>query len=237
MAPRSGLHGYVLIFTMLTASHSRAQGDPVDLNGTAMSFSTCYQDNMDSLMTWYDNGPGPVEIKFCAGQMEECCDVIEIYDGLNDLAPLLYVGNGNSGDLTGLFVASSNADHGLSLRIRSNETFNCQSGWYVPIEWVVYAVSLGNPECVFLGTEAVDDPSRVGIWPNPADDVLHLWSSAVGSGSRIELRDLSGRMVQVGVRTSAIGWELDTHALASGEYFVTISGFDQVVTLKALVLH
>lgn len=110
----------------------------------------CYNDNWDSTTVYQSANTYPIAILFNSGNMENCCDNITVHDGLNALAPVIYQGNGNFGDLTGLFFSSTNADNALTVVWHSDASVNCAGGFgYQPLDWTVSCLDCTNPEATF----------------------------------------------------------------------------------------
>lgn len=115
------------------------------------NYTYCYADNWDSTTVYQSANSFPIAILFNSGTMESCCDEIYVYDGLNANAPLIYTGNGNFGDLTGLFFTSTNPDNALTIVWNSDGSVDCASGLYglVPLDWTVSCLDCTNPEATF----------------------------------------------------------------------------------------
>ncbi len=114
------------------------------------TYTYCYDDLWDSTTVYQSANSFPIAILFNAGSMESCCDNITVYDGLNSNAPVIYSGNGNFGDLTGLFFTSTNPDNALTIVWHSDGSVNCADGFgFTPLDWTVSCLDCTNPEAGF----------------------------------------------------------------------------------------
>ncbi len=205
-------------------------GQVIITGGAPQSFQYCYPSDVDTLFGYASAGPESMFLHFCAGQVENFNDHIRVYDGSDDMAPLLFESQGNA-DVTDLIVISTGPN--ILIQVISDDSLDCQNQGYVPLLW---SVSVDGVAPCALGVEEAGDV-RFDLFPNPADQVLSIRPRYTDGDLRIELRDLSGRMVPCEVRSTGVGWELHTGDLANGEYVVTISGSERVASLKAVVLH
>jgi len=116
------------------------------------NYTYCYGNSWDSTTVYQSANNFPIAILFNSGTMESCCDEIYVYDGLNSNAPLIYTGNGNFGDLTGLFFTSTNSDNALTVVWNSDGSVDCASGFYglIPLDWTVSCLDCTNPEATFI---------------------------------------------------------------------------------------
>ena len=213
------------------------QGTQVDLNGAALSFTTCYHNDQDTLITYFNNSAFyPIRIKFCAGGMEECCDLITIHDGAGDFAPIVYMGNGADGDLSGVFMVGTNPDYALTLAITSNGSGSCQDENYTPLEWVVYPDLLDPQDCVFLGMAAVGTESGPILPASLVREFLDIRIPGSWSNVRVDIVDLLGRRLITTKPPSAQTF-IDVSELTDGEYLAFVSGRDQAgVALRFMVV-
>ncbi len=91
--------------------------------GTPLGESHCYT-NIDQTFFYYESeNDEPIQMVFNSG-LTETADIINVYNGANTSAPLLYSGN-NFGNLSGLqFLANSGS---LYMTITSNATGSCSN--------------------------------------------------------------------------------------------------------------
>jgi hypothetical protein len=52
-------------------------------------YTYCYGEFWDSAVTYQSTSNFPIAILFNGGSMETCCDYIQVYDGLDNFAPLI----------------------------------------------------------------------------------------------------------------------------------------------------
>ncbi|NQX92069.1 MAG: hypothetical protein HRT74_08110 [Flavobacteriales bacterium] len=91
-------------------------------------FNYCYDNNAADVLTWNEATAGSgVAINFTAGTVEAGFDVITIYDGPDNLSPILFSGDG---DVTGLVFGSTGAS--LTVEITSDGSFSCVDGLITP---------------------------------------------------------------------------------------------------------
>lgn len=104
--------------------------------GTELSDVLCYGNNADRRYYYRGTGTFPLAMFFDAGNIP-AGDLINIYDGGDITAPVLYSGN-NGGNAAGIFVSSTNPDHRLTLQVTSNGFTSCADATpQVPLEWRV----------------------------------------------------------------------------------------------------
>lgn len=134
-------------------------GDPVQLQGaflgdgispcagSAETVVHCYDNNENTSWTYCPDTPGDgtmMEILFYAGQIEGFFDHIQIFDGVDNTAPLLL-------DLSGAypesFVAATNPDGCLYIQFTSDGSISCGSGNYDPVSW---CAGCGQDACGFM---------------------------------------------------------------------------------------
>lgn len=109
------------------------------------NYTHCYGENETTQWVYQSASTFPIALQFSAGGMEACCDNINVYDGENTTAPLLYSGN-NGGDLSGLSFISTNVDNFLLLELVSDVSNSCQSGSATPeLDWDVACLDCTEP--------------------------------------------------------------------------------------------
>ena len=103
----------------------------------------CYDNDANDSWSYISgDGTSPVTITFNAGQMENCCDNLYIYDGIDATAPLLYSGV-NVTDLTGVTVTSTGAN--IFMNLTSDGSVACTTSGYTPWDWTVCGVPYCGP--------------------------------------------------------------------------------------------
>lgn len=117
--------------------------------GTPFEVSSCYVNNND--LRWYFQGTGsfPLGIFFNQGTVFTG-DLIQVYDGGDITAPLLYSGNGTNQNVAGLFFYTTNPDHRLCVRLLANGFTDCASaGTQNPVEFSVDCLDCVPPTGTF----------------------------------------------------------------------------------------
>jgi Secretion system C-terminal sorting domain len=205
----------------LTCSTTFAQDVIVD-PGVPQVFGLCYQDNVDSAIAFACSGVMPLYMHICFGQMEPCCDLLYVYDGLDTSAPLLFAGN-NNGDLTDFVAISSNLDQALTCRIVTNGSVSCASQGYVPLVW---SMSSGTAVGCDVGVPSLAQPA-LRLAPNPTEGLLNVDLPATVNGTvQVDIIDAHGQLVMAqqrmadDLRRSA---SLDLRGLAPGMYSVRVT--------------
>ena len=149
----------VCLFLLLAGAFQHANGRspinpplmPNGNGGTIIScgpnnYTYCYGESWDSTITYQSANTFPIAILFNGGAMETCCDHMSVYDGLNTAAPLIANVNGN---LTGLFYASTNTDHALTVHWTSDFSVSCHSGSEALMDWTVSCLDCTAPQATF----------------------------------------------------------------------------------------
>lgn len=189
----------------------------VELGGQALSFTVCYHNGMDSSVAYHDSGVGSLALRFCAGQMETCCDEVVVYDGSDNTAPVLYWGNGVEGDLTDLFIIATSP--WITLQIISNDTISCESEVYTPLEWVAYEYQGVEEECLFLSLEERQTTAAMTVTPSLTTGAVTIAWTTDAALERVDAYDASGRAL-VGYLTTGLTVRMDVQNLADGSYLV-----------------
>lgn len=102
----------------------------------------------------------------------------------------------------------------------------------------------GNPDAFILkldnmissGVENIVPVSGILIFPNPANEVLVVsFPVMTGKEVRINITDLSGRIVYTATPTQAERFEINTANLAEGVYLINIQAADFFETKKVII--
>lgn len=118
-------------------------------DGTFVNDSACYNNNED--LRWYYQGTGtyPLGLYFISGDYE-FADSIFVYDGGDVTAPLLFAGGGFGLDMSGEFFYTTNPEHRLCLRIKSNAFTSCSEGFVgAQTEWQISCLDCVPPVATF----------------------------------------------------------------------------------------
>jgi hypothetical protein len=115
-------------------------------------------------------------------------DYIQIYNGADTTAQLIYMGN-PGGDLEGLAINSSNGANALTLLIISNGVGACASGQAQPMYW-----SVG---CGLVGMDENMNANALAVFPNPASDRVYIRvPSTMNTALRADIMDVTGRLLR-----------------------------------------
>lgn len=117
--------------------------------GTPFNVSYCYANNND--VRWYFQGTGtfPLGVFFNQGTVF-AGDLIQVYDGGDINAPLLYSGNGTAQNVAGLFFYTTNPDHRLCVRLLANGFTDCAtSASQNPVQFSVDCLDCVPPTGTF----------------------------------------------------------------------------------------
>lgn len=149
--------------------------DPVQLEGSLVNlgastcaassgtFNHCYGNNQTESFTYCPDvlGDGTLmALEFNSGELDQWSnDVITVYDGSDNSAPVLGTITGND-DVAGQVFNATNADGCLTVEFTSDAWTSCQDGWIQEIEW---CVSCGFTSCGFdwewQPGESLNDPT------------------------------------------------------------------------------
>ncbi|MBK7946212.1 MAG: hypothetical protein IPJ85_13315 [Flavobacteriales bacterium] len=125
--------------------------------GTAVDVVSCYANNND--LRWYFQGTGsfPLGIYFNQGTVF-AGDLVQVYDGGDINAPLIYSGNGTATNVAGLFFYTNNPDHRLCVRILANGFTDCaSSGTQNPVSFTVDCLDCTPPTGTFSIVQDCDN--------------------------------------------------------------------------------
>jgi Secretion system C-terminal sorting domain len=219
--------GTILLATLIVP----AQDVLIDV-GSPQTFGLCYADNMDTTVAYGCTGGVPLYLYICSGQLELCCDMITIYDGLSDTAPILFYGN-NSGNVAELLAISTNPDNALTVRITTNGSVNCSTEGYIPLTW-----SLNGGEALPCNIGIAEVGSNaVEVSPNPTEGLVRLDLPASFAGSiQVDVMDMRGQVVFAQQRTAEDlrRGSLDLSDLAPGAYSARFTA--KTTSLSAMIV-
>lgn len=102
--------------------------------GIEVQGTLCYGNMIDQLYIYRGTGTFPLGVFFDAGTLF-FGDSLIIYDGGDINAPRLFAGDGQ--DVADLFVNTTNPEHLLTIRIRSNGFTACSDSGSEPLAWRV----------------------------------------------------------------------------------------------------
>jgi hypothetical protein len=145
--------------------------------GDELPVTYCPGLNEDTFFYYQGSGSFPLAVLFTAGELEECCDRLFVYDGSGDTAPELTPAFGVGGPVAGLFYTATNPENILTVRITTDGFGSCQDGNTPALEWTVNCLDCVPPEATY---EIVTDCSNfqysvdVIITSLGSDDELEL---------------------------------------------------------------
>lgn len=126
------------------------------------NYNYCYGNNENTLFTYQSASSLPLAMLFNAGTLPTFGDVITIYDGQDDTAPVLFTGT-NNGNMAGVLVISTNPDNALTMRLTSNAGTSCQDGGFDALDWTVQCLECVRPEAEY---EIVQDCANFQFFVN-----------------------------------------------------------------------
>lgn len=204
---------------------------PCDSNSVAGTY--CYTDDDDHTWSWQSACGLPLTLQFLSGTIEaNMYDVLRIYDGMDNTAPLAFENGDQDMDLAGISIIGSSGS--LHMEMTSNDTISCATidGLRSISEWN-WTVTAGTGTAG-LG-EAIHMKNPV-LYPNPATDRVHIRMPRPGAGPMdIRVVDSAGRTVQHQRKSTCTSFlDLDVHGLQPGHYTVVLS---TLAWSKALALQ
>uniref|UniRef100_UPI00404B24DB gliding motility-associated C-terminal domain-containing protein n=6 Tax=Gelidibacter sp. TaxID=2018083 RepID=UPI00404B24DB len=162
----------------------------VDCASAPLNINYCYDDSDDTAWLFESTDGGPLRLTFNIGTMESCCDDIIVYDGADNTAPVLYVGN-NGGNLAGLQFDSTGDS--LYMEIDSDTSVSCQSDDATEWDFTVACATCVNPVADYAVRQDCSNGPQFFVDVDLTD---------LGSATSITLSDNQGSAPQT---TSATG--------------------------------
>ena len=145
-------------FTFETGADPNA---PVDCDsGIPVNTQYCYVDNDTMSWNFQSSTGAPLVVFFNAGELESCCDDINIFDGTDNTGTLLFSGN-NGGDMTGFSEIATSGF--MYIEMDSDFSNSCQAG-FVPLNFDVSCVDASAvPNCNANLTAPLNGASDVEV--------------------------------------------------------------------------
>lgn len=84
------------------------------------------------------------------------------------------------------------------------------------------------------GIAGIDGNATIVLSPNPADDVLRIYSASAFQKASVRLMSINGKTIQQTENLSGTDFNLDVSALSSGIYFVEVYT-DQVISRNKFI--
>ncbi|MGB0423499.1 MAG: hypothetical protein ACPGED_04230, partial [Flavobacteriales bacterium] len=175
-----------------------------------VNFQLCYADNSTTSLTLTENNPGEgVTLEFLAGTVEVTWDDLNIYDGPDNLSPLLVNADG---DVTGLYAQSTGAS--ITIELIGDVSSSCASGAQTEMDINAYCTT------VVLG--CTDDGSAGPFAPDAACNYDPL---ALNDDGSCEYDSCSGCTDPAATNYSGVGATIDDGSCITcgvGELLVTV---------------
>lgn len=210
----------------------------VPCDGGAVGGTYCYTNNDDHTWLWQNECGAGILLQFISGTMEAAPnDHLAIYDGPDELAPLLYMNPSAPAttDLAGLQLVSTSGT--LFMKMTSNATNCCATNGLLPTDgtwawhWTAGTITVG------VGAITAGD---FRIWPNPAADVLTMQLPPAAAGPvDIRIVDALGKVV-LRKQHAGGGGETATlhlHGLMPGAYSAEVRGPHWSRTTRLQIAH
>jgi hypothetical protein len=158
---------------------------------TPFPLEYCYENGLDTVVTFYCSDPlsQPLMLLVCAGEMELCCDILTIYDGMDETYPILFLGN-NGGNMAGMTVVCTNPENALTVRITTNDSIDCDSEGYVPLNWAVGPMPV--TDCA-MGVVEADGHNDALLFTQQNGQFIVHWPSMRSTKVISQLSDMAGR--------------------------------------------
>lgn len=206
---------------------------------SAISGTYCYTNNDEHTWLWQSECGAGILLQFISGTLEAApYDHLAIYDGPDDLAPVLYMNPSAPAatDLAGLQFGGGGSG-ALFMKMTSNATNCCATNGLLPTDGTWAWHWTAGTAIVGVGTVA---PGDFRIWPNPAADVLTMQLPAAATGPvDIRIVDALGRVV---LRKQHAGGGRETatlqlHGLVPGAYSAEVRGPHWSRTTRLQIAH
>lgn len=167
-----------------------------------------------------------VAITFTSGEMEGCCDAVNIYEGTDNTGVLL---DSQTGNLTGLTVETLGPGNSMFVEFTSDGSVSCESGSFGTASWDVYcavavvpgcqdedalnydpAATVDNGSCIVPSCDTVDD--GVPVAPSLAGE-----SACYGAGTtELTYAADPGEQVTVFINSGEVEGFFDTFTIYDG---------------------
>lgn len=175
----------------------------------------CYANHDTAWFTYTSGTADPITLQFGWGQML-VNDYIQIYNGLDTAAQLVYMGN-QGGNLAGLAITSNNAANALTLLVISSQVGSCATGQAISSYWTV--------GCGLVGMSDVA-AGDFAMFPNPTTGDLYIRLPEAASGRiHMDVIDMTGRILRSETYTATSGTNAryNMSELPAGNYTVRLT--------------
>ena len=113
-----------VLVSMVLLGSVAAQDTVINIDGAPYSIMLCHGNAMDTSFLFIDsNAVETIALRFCGGTLEEFADEVLIYDGVDDTAPLLYMGSGTFGQMADVLVIATGP--AIYLEVITNDSLSC----------------------------------------------------------------------------------------------------------------
>ncbi len=146
------------------------------------------------------------------------CGLFRISSDGDSIWKQYFVAPDVTNELCGLLALKQTEDNGF---IMAGVAYEPQVMWLVKTDSCGCVVE--DCECGGSDVELVAANNEIGVYPNPAKDVLHFNLPENTKDVKVEIYDNLGRLL---ITNELLGWEntVDVRQLKSGNYFVRIIG-------------
>ena len=182
-------------------------------DGSGLSY---YWNNTHCSWLIKPRGASQIKLNFTNFNTEANYDVLSIYDGETDQAPL--IGNFSGNQLPNEILSTGNA---LFLTFNTNDTIQGQG-------WELYYTS------IFVGIEQNNLENQFQLFPNPVNNYLSITSKSPENYT-IHIYNVLGK--EVYSQTTKNDLLINTASLNNGLYLIEISQQQQKIRKKFIVKH
>lgn len=195
-----------------------AQDTVINIDGAPYSIMLCHGNAMDTSILFIDsNAVETIALRFCGGTLEEFADEVRIYDGVDDTAPLLYMGSGAFGQMADVLAIATGP--AIYLEVITNDSLSCADQAFEALTAVAFPVSMGLQDCQFAGSlEPASGIVRL-ITSNIVVDELRIDRPVDWANARFEVIDAAGRVVRA-AEGSGSQILMNVGGFAPGRYFL-----------------
>ncbi len=178
-----------------------------------------YGDNETIVKTFYPSSGNSLTMSFTEFALEQGYDFMYIYNGPSTSSPLFANGNNLTGTtLPGSFT-STNPSGAITVKFVSDPAEN-MSGWKA------------NFSCAVLAVEDITKSNTVGIYPNPAKNMITI--SSKENLKSYKIYDEAGRLINSASSLKGSKVEVNISSLQTGNYMVTVETDKQTINKKLI---
>ncbi|WP_312390231.1 M12 family metallo-peptidase [Chryseobacterium sp.] len=178
-----------------------------------------YGDNETIVKTFYPSSGNSLTMSFTEFALEQGYDFMYIYNGPSTSSPLFANGNNLTGTtLPGSFT-STNPSGAITVKFVSDPAEN-MSGWKA------------NFSCAVLAVEDITKSNTVGIYPNPAKNMITI--SSKENLKSYKMYDEAGRLINSASSLKGSKVEVNISSLQTGNYMVTVETDKQTINKKLI---